>query len=193
MSTFYNIPKIGLSVSLEQLATMTPKQLLEVHNQAARHGNQPKVSRFSDRNAALRRTKAMLAAVCHPANAPLAPTTQAPASQAAGATDEDEMANKAKAAEATTKTKKTKQPKEPGARKGRASKFGEDSKITVVNKAPRREGTPAAERFRLFKTGQTVAAYREAVKASGLEVNGKPDWAMVELRYAVGKGYVTVG
>jgi hypothetical protein len=95
-------------------------------------------------------------------------------------------AKAAKPADKASKAGKAAKPVKKASKKGNGaigrSKFGDDMKITVVNKEnPYRDGTPANKAWPLFKSGQTVAAYM-AMKGANRK------W----LRRSARKGFIKV-
>lgn len=83
------------------------------------------------------------------------------------------------------KAKKEKSEKTEGGRRGRASAFADDAKITLaVEGNPKREGKRSFDVFKLYRSGMLVSTFIEKV--------GDRGEAGANLRYDVEKGYITV-
>lgn len=94
------------------------------------------------------------------------------------ASKESKMARKTNGASPKAKAPKT--PRAPKA-EGAYTRLAKDGKITVLaEKNPKREGTESYDRFKLYKTGMTVAAF--------LDKGGKS----IDLSYDAKKGYIKV-
>lgn len=84
------------------------------------------------------------------------------------------------------KAKKEKSEKTEGSRRGRASAFADDAKITLaVEGNPKREGARSFDVFKLYRSGMLVSTFIEKV--------GDRGEAHENLRYDTKKGYVMVG